>query len=1125
MRLPEDAPTDIIKYFNEIIEEFNRLYAIAEKAKSKGVDPKKRPEAKPVYTAADRVEGLLGIKGLSRRISELLNKLSKEEVAFKIAEEIILGRFGKFTPEEAADKAIRAAVAVLTDGITVAPLDGIAKVSIKKDGVKRWLAVYYAGPIRSAGGTEQALSVLVADYVRQLLHLDSYTASDEEAKRIVEEIRLHERYISRFQYSVSDEIIEKVVKHLPVQVTGIATDDIEVKVYKNVPNVEDNRIRGGAIRVINDGLIGKASKIAKYVSKLGLEGWGWIKSVEASRRREGDSTLLETVAGRPILSYPGMKGGFRLRYGRAINTGLAAVGINPATMIILDGFLATGSQIRIEGPGKSAIVLPVDSIDGPIVKLRNGDVVEIKDINDAIKLKEDVIEILYLGDILISYGEFLENNKQLKKPGICLEWWHKILIQKSTEIGLEDIAAKTNIKPKRLKEILRNPSLCTEDEAISLSKNLEIPLHPEYTFFWEDITVDEFLKLRKLISTYCISLKPTELEYNYELKILLEKIKAPHKLHDGKIILNKGKVLLTCIGYGKELDFSNVNANDVFSIIYKFSGIKVLPKAPTYIGARVGRPEKAKMRLMKPRVHVLFPVGDAGGSQRDLIKASKNREPIEVELNLRVCGECGILTFKYKCDKCNKYTIKAFKCPNCNIITIKSVCEKCGNQTRSFDKFKVNLQSLIKNALASLKIYELDSLKGVKGLISPSKAYEDIRKGILRAYYNLSVYKDGTIRIDIVNAPLTHFRPKDIKTNLKKLKELGYTEDYLRNPLTKDDQILELKIQDVILPKSVALILLKIAKFIDRELKEIYGEKPYYNAEKPEDLIGHLIVGLAPHTSVGVIGRIIGFTNAKVLYAHPVWHAAKRRNCDGDEDSLMLALDVLLNFSKEYLPHKIGGRMDAPLLLTIIVEPKEVDDEVYNMDISPPSLEFYNLAWSEVDPKYAIKTIEILEDRLNSPKRFNEYKFLHIPSNISGPVVTSTYVKLKTTHDKVIRQIKLMKKLKGIKYEDAIIRLLTNHFIPDIMGNLRKYFSQSFRCPKCSTRFRRIPLNGICPKCKIKVRQTVYSKSIMKYMSEALMLLEESKKLGNYYKQKLKLVERMVKNFTSKAQESLEEYI
>jgi DNA polymerase II large subunit len=49
--------------------------------------------------------------------------------------------------------------------------------------------------------------------------------------------------------------------------------------------------------------------------------------------------------------------------------------------------------------------------------------------------------------------------------------------------------------------------------------------------------------------------------------------------------------------------------------------------------------------------------------------------------------------------------------------------------------------------------------------------------------------------------------------------------------------------------------------------------------KKPDDLIGHLVIGLAPHTSAGVLARIVGFTRANVGYAHPFFHAAKRRNC------------------------------------------------------------------------------------------------------------------------------------------------------------------------------------------------------------------------------------------------------
>ena len=73
-----------------------------------------------------------------------------------------------------------------------------------------------------------------------------------------------------------------------------------------------------------------------------------------------------------------------------------------------------------------------------------------------------------------------------------------------------------------------------------------------------------------------------------------------------------------------------------------------------------------------------------------------------------------------------------------------------------------------------------------------------------------------------------------------------------------------------------------------------------------EDLVGQLIIGLAPHTSGGVLGRIIGWSDTSGGYAHPLFHAAKRRNCDGDEDCIMLLMDGLLNFSRQLLPNRRG---------------------------------------------------------------------------------------------------------------------------------------------------------------------------------------------------------------------------
>jgi len=67
----------------------------------------------------------------------------------------------------------------------------------------------------------------------------------------------------------------------------------------------------------------------------------------------------------------------------------------------------------------------------------------------------------------------------------------------------------------------------------------------------------------------------------------------------------------------------------------------------------------------------------------------------------------------------------------------------------------VNFKELIDIASANLGILTQNAAS-VKGLTNLDKTPETIEKGILRAKHGLSVYKDGTIRFDATNAPLTH---------------------------------------------------------------------------------------------------------------------------------------------------------------------------------------------------------------------------------------------------------------------------------------------------------------------------------------------------------------------------------
>ena len=96
---------------------------------------------------------------------------------------------------------------------------------------------------------------------------------------------------------------------------------------------------------------------------------------------------------------------------------------------------------------------------------------------------------------------------------------------------------------------------------------------------------------------------------------------------------------------------------------------------------------------------------------------------------------------------------------------------------------------------------------------------------------------------------------------------------------------------------------------MDDLLVRFYEMPAFYMAKRLEDIVGHIAIGLAPHTSGGVACRIIGWTDASAGYAHPLFHAAKRRNCDGDEDSIMMLMDGLPNLPR--LSYLQTGRQDG----------------------------------------------------------------------------------------------------------------------------------------------------------------------------------------------------------------------
>ncbi len=1107
-------------YVGTLENTLKQLYAISDSARSQGLDPSLKTECITAQDIADLVQGLVGPKGVALSIRELSTKIQREEIAFKIAEEIVSGKFGSMDPERAAEQAIRTALAIFTEGLTAAPIQGIAQVKIKTNADRtRYLAIYFAGPIRSAGGTDQALTLVVGDFVRCQLGLDKYKPTEEEVSRFIEELRLYERSVGRFQYHIPDDELKKALNLIPVECTGTESDPVEVSSYRNLPRIETNRVRGGALRVVNDGIVGRAQKVFVIIDKIGFQGWDWLRDFKKKSEKKSGGFMDDVIAGRPIFAFPSRRGGFRLRYGRSRNTGLSAVGIHPATMYVLENFLAAGTQMRLELPGKGCVTLPVDAIEPPVVLLKDNSVVRVT-IENFPEVKGKIKKILFLGDILISFGDFLYSNKALPPSGYVEEWWVKDTQRVVTEkFGSDNskAAEETQISLLRFNGFLADPfnNKPTFKEALLLSLSLGVPLHPSYLFFWSSLSNVQELELLKTWFQSCevtlrdgavckISGVTTE-----DTVKLLRRILAPHRFEDGKILLEDetAAALALSLGNGKTVD--STPAATVLEAVSLLSGIQVKDKSPTYVGGRMGRPEKAKKRDMRPPVHVLFPVNLAGGMHRDLLEAAK-QGPVFVEMVKRKCPTCKNYTLRVKCSNCGCSTIPESSCPRCGRAVKDNSCPTCKTEGIQYQRQPVNFKDVVGDACKSLGYPAPKMLRGVKGLTNKDKTPEIIEKGILRARYDLSVYKDGTIRFDATNAPLTHFTPTEVGVSVEKIRQLGYCSDTLGASLTNPNQICELKIQDIVIPWRAGHYFLQIAAFIDDLLVRVYKLPAYYNVKKPEDLVGHLVFGLAPHTCACILGRIVGYTDRNVIYAHPIWHSAKRRDCDGDEDAIMLGLDTLLNFSNVYLPAQIGGIMDAPILLIPFVNTKEVQRQAHDFDVDATyPLEFYQKTWDKGEAKPVSSIMDVISHRLGTEAQYEGFQYTVPVTNINLGNANSAYKEFKSMIEKLNMQLELGSRIDAVDVRRVALKVLTTHFIRDIAGNLRAFSTQGFRCKSCNKKFRRLPLKGKCSFCGGKLTLTVYRGGIEKYLVAAQQLVD-TYGLPNYYTQRMDLIKEEI---------------
>ncbi|PSQ43058.1 DNA polymerase II large subunit [Halobacteriales archaeon SW_7_68_16] len=1207
------------RYFDRIETRLDDAVAVANRARERGDDPEPAVEIPIAADMADRVEKVLGIDGVADLVRDLEGEVGREEAALELARAFAEGEVGDYeTKAGRIEGAVRTAVALLTEGVVAAPIEGIDRVEVmENDDGTEFVGVHYAGPIRSAGGTGQALSVLVADYARSLLDIDRYKPRDEEVERYVEEIDLYDANTG-LQYSPKDKETKHIARNSPVMLDGEATGEEEVSGYRDMERVDGNSPRGGMCLVLAEGIIQKAPKIKRYTGDLPDVAWPWLDDLIEGTIGDGaadddpdpddgdddgdgdgaatpddhgpprpdptDKFLRDLIAGRPVFGHPSEAGGFRLRYGRARNHGFATAGVHPATMHVVADFLAAGTQLKTERPGKAAGVVPVDTIEGPTVRLANGDVRRIDDPEEAKAIRNGIEEIVDLGEYLVNYGEFVENNHHLAPASYTVEWWRPELDAAGADVAaLEDDVTVDVTDP--------DPR-----QALAWAAEYDAPLHPAFTYCWHDIDLDALNHLADVVTAGRIvdgDAVPTvgdpddalALPDDERARTALTELLVTHHRGDDLVTVDTWRPLVATLGIavadaatptidslpatgaGTPTDADTVTDGgtatapaalpddcpdgrrlgrtwrrddlpeaaatwpDAHRAVEAVAPFAVRERAPTRIGGRMGRPEKSERRELRPAVHTLFPIGEAGGAQRDVAAAAAHAEgmrdtpgEVEVDVGRRTCPACGTETFRVRCPDCETRTDPDYECPDCGrdlepdeAGRVRCLdCEESGTciATRTVDvgaEYRAALDAVGERENA------FDTLKGVKGLTSAAKLPEPIEKGVLRAKHDVSAFKDGTVRYDMTDLPVTSVRPAELSVSVEQFRQLGYDTDVHGDPLRHGDQLVELRPQDVILPDGAAEYMMATADFVDDLLTDYYGLPSFYDLDEREDLVGELVFGMAPHTSAAVVGRIVGFTSAAVGYAHPYFHAAKRRNCDGDEDCVMLLMDGLLNFSKTYLPDQRGGSMDAPLVMSSRIDPTEIDDEAHNVDVVPEyPLAFFEATREMADPDAV--DVEIAEDSLGTDEEYVGFEHTHDTSDIAAGPDLSAYKTLGSMDEKMDEQLELARKLRSVDEADVAERVIECHFLPDLIGNLRAFARQETRCLDCGRSYRRAPLSGTCNArgedgsvCGGRVNLTVHEGSVTKYLDTARRVAEEYG-ARDYTKQRIEVLDRAIES-------------
>jgi DNA polymerase II large subunit len=1039
------------------------------------------------------------IKGRNEQVVEyilnILNapeniRVGKDQLRFKISLDLLTLFTEGLTEDEICARSIRLALAILTERVTSVPFDGIHSVSIEEmdelfsneqeygyylpenAGIprrkKRYLSISYQPVIRAAGGTAQAISVALGEAIREKLNLDKFIYSEPEIAKISHEVYVYDREHLNLRYRPEPELIRRVFKKLGILITSPKTNSIYLREGLLLVRMPNKTLRAGMCLVLCEGLVYKYRKIQSFIKQNNLTFWGDYLDINYNDVNRTDLIgvplyLHEILIGRPVFGYPNMCPSPRLVVGQNAATGYGCIGLSPFVATVLNNVIRYGTQLRLEYPAKAGNRTFNQDLDPPFVTLKNGVSLRATKFLNYMR----IVGIHELGEILIPRGEFRENNYPI--PAVLPSTFYYAAVAKFPD----------NIKERGL------PGL-----------------NPKFYINILNITGEEFIAIRKIFVTYTeITFATLKINASPGFKKLLDKLLIPHtctSILPEQILLEVYSDIekypglnieipvsyLAIINYLFKIDIGattlfNVNltnlgphllTDEILGEVYNEPGFQSFNNVR--VGFKMGRPEKARER---ERSH-----GETAGngivhfSKRNTSNGKFSLKKKDLNLTIKskitfICTFCAIEAQE-----------SALRSPlNIDKRTPLRRCLYCKKPTSIFEREKIEKDFSVKEIeqMARDLVFTEKQAQYLKGLTKPATVQgeegELFEKLILRAAYGLHRFRDGTNRYDATNLVLTSAVLKEINLSVQKAHFLGYHFDKFGQNLVRDDQEIILFYQDIVVPKSRITFLIKTRKFYN-SLEQLYSNgllQPFYQFEKPEDVIGALCVSLAPHILVGSLCRVIGYTDIQGVLGHPFFHRSKRRNCDGDEDGLMLLGDCYLNYSAKYLRKYRGADMDTPVIINKKLDLSSVDKEAYNIDFQTTiTKEWLNLL---AQPKSQEKVKRLEEFSANYKKIINK-KFSSLllasgtyptPFKLFPLTLYSQYKETSGLVEKLTFQLSLAHKMIGLPIQKILERIMGSFIMADLTGNLKSFFKQKYRCPICARSYQILPRQRKCPSC------------------------------------------------------------